>query len=71
MLWRVVTSRAREETTRILDHVDAGNPREAYCQFAVSWREALKDDRRHGGYAWREFNKDGTPKPTSPVEEGS
>lgn len=42
-------------TNDLLDHVDAGNTRKAYAQFAMTWEEALAQDRKTGGDAWRYF----------------
>lgn len=51
--------RAVESTTRqvekLLGHVAADDPRKAYFQFAMTWDEALADDRAHGGDASRYF----------------
>lgn len=41
--------RAREDARRNIEHVAAGNPRKAYYQFAMTWEEALAEDRKHGG----------------------
>lgn len=46
---------SRRTTERLLGHVKAGHPQEAYYQFAVTWDEALETDRDHGGEVWREF----------------
>jgi hypothetical protein len=43
---------AREEARRKIKHVVAGNPRKVYFQFAMTWEEALAEDREHGGTAW-------------------
>jgi hypothetical protein len=47
------------QITRILTHVRANNPREIYAQFAMTWQEALEEDRDHHGEAskmvdWKE-----------------
>jgi hypothetical protein len=47
--------RARENVRRTLGHVAAGNPRKAYFQFAMTWEEALEEDREHGGSVWQSF----------------
>lgn len=47
--------RARETVRRTIGHVAAGNPRKVYFQFAMTWEEALKKDRKHGGEAWQSF----------------
>ena len=39
----------RRQVSVLLEHVKAGNPREAYYQFALTWEEALRMDREHGG----------------------
>lgn len=36
---------ARERVVRILGHVDAGNPKAAYYQFAMTWEEAVANDK--------------------------
>lgn len=41
--------RARESVERILDHVNAGKPRYAYAQFALTWDDAVKKNRKHKG----------------------
>ncbi|MFG3439914.1 hypothetical protein ACGF0J_21925 [Nonomuraea sp. NPDC047897] len=46
--------RAREDARRLIVHVAAGNPRAAYHQFAMTWGEALAEDRKHGGTVWQE-----------------
>ncbi|MCW2768174.1 MAG: hypothetical protein JWO11_4133 [Nocardioides sp.] len=43
---------ARQTAGRHIDNVAAGEPRKSYAQFAMSWREALVEDRKHGGEAW-------------------
>jgi len=43
-----------------LANVDAGEPEKSYHQFAMTWAEALADDKTHGGEAHRHFNRDGT-----------
>jgi hypothetical protein len=42
-------ARVRERVTAIAGHVAAGEPRNAYFQFAMSWEEAQSADREHGG----------------------
>lgn len=44
--------RARENAERIVGLVEQGNPRAAYFQFAMTWEQALKEDREHGGECW-------------------
>lgn len=46
--------RARQDVRRTLGHVGAGEPRKAYCQFAMTWDEALAEDRENDGEVWRE-----------------
>lgn len=55
---------AREKVTLVA----AGDPRQVYFQFAMTWDEALAADRDHDGDAWREFGPDGQRLP-SPAEE--
>lgn len=50
---------ARRDARRLLGHVAAGNPRAAYFQFAMSWEEALAEDRKHHGTAWKEVGDRG------------
>lgn len=38
-----------------LGHVEGGRPEEAYYQFAMTWDEALENDRENGGEAWQQF----------------
>lgn len=45
----IETKRAREDAERIVGLVEAGNEREAYFQFAMTWDEAVALDREHGG----------------------
>lgn len=45
----VATTRARRDAARILDHIEAGRPRDAYSQFAMTWEQAVAMDREHGG----------------------
>lgn len=52
---------ARRTVNRLLDHVKADKPREAYYQFALTWSEALEMDRDHEGEAWREFRAADAP----------
>jgi hypothetical protein len=40
---------ARKDTQRVLDAVEAGEPRKVYHQFAMTYDEAVKLHRRHGG----------------------
>ncbi|MGI5161414.1 hypothetical protein [Microbispora sp. CA-102843] len=41
--------RARADARAILEHVEAGRPRRAYFQFAVTWDEAVAADRENDG----------------------
>lgn len=47
--------RARRNAKRLLEHVADGEPRRAYHQFAMTWDEALAEDREHHGDAWKYF----------------
>lgn len=51
--------RAREDARRQLGHVAGGNPRAAYYQFAMTWEEALDEDRKHRGTAWKKVRDGG------------
>ncbi|GIH95347.1 hypothetical protein ACFFMN_23585 [Planobispora siamensis] len=44
---------ARRNARETIAHVAAGRPRRAYYQFAMDWQEALTEDRRNGGQAWK------------------
>lgn len=44
----------RQRVERLLGFVKADQPRKAYYQFALTWSEALEEDREHGGDVWRE-----------------
>lgn len=46
---------ARRKARRLLDHVSAGVPEQAYHQLTLSWSEALARDREHGGEVWQQF----------------
>jgi hypothetical protein len=41
----------RERVRQHVAHVMADQPRTVYHQFAMSWEEALREDRRHDGEA--------------------
>lgn len=47
--------RERLVARKLVEHVAAGNAREAYYQFTMTWEEALADDREHGGDVWAVF----------------
>lgn len=51
--------RARRDVRRIIEHVAAGEPRRAYFQFTMTWDEALRIDREHGGDASAELLDEG------------
>ncbi len=55
--------RAAEDARRtagiLIGHVTAGTPEKAYYQFAMTWDEALRQDREHGGTAWADVHGDG------------
>lgn len=53
-----VAEDTRRSVEKILTHVSAGQPRKAYYQFAMTWKEALSYDREHGGEAWEEYDHD-------------
>lgn len=50
----IAAERAREDARRILAHVAVGQPERAYHQFAMSWEEALEEDRDHEGEVWND-----------------
>lgn len=43
---------ARRGTRETLAHVLAGEPRQVYCQFAMTFDEANGESREHGGEFW-------------------
>ncbi len=43
----------RRRVRQLLEHVAAGESRKAYYQFAMTWAEALEEDREHDGEVWR------------------
>lgn len=45
----LAVERARRDAERVLGHVEAGEPRKAYFQFAMTWDQAVAKDREHGG----------------------
>lgn len=49
--WRAeeAAEQARERTRAELDKVMSGNSRAAYFQFALTWEEAARMNREHGG----------------------
>lgn len=49
--------RRKQQIAEIVDHVAAGNAREAYHQFAMTWDEALASDREHDGEVWKEYGR--------------
>lgn len=57
---RFSPERARRAAKQILEHVASGEPRLAYHQFAMTWDEALREDRQHGGEAWEYFERAGS-----------
>lgn len=46
---------AGRSAKRQLGAVADGHPERAYHQFAMTWDEALRDDRDSGGNVWREW----------------
>ena len=59
----VAVERVRRDVRQNLGHIMEGNPRRAYSQFAMTWDEALAEDRKHGGEAWSAF------EPTPPSSD--
>lgn len=47
---------ARQSAREKIALVAAGETRRAYAQFAMTWDEALTQDRDHGGEAWSAFH---------------
>lgn len=52
--WFVDQAAARAKMTagRIVEDVVAGQEKRHYAQFALTFDEAIEDDKRHGGDAW-------------------
>lgn len=46
---------ARRRARETIDKVAAGNARDVYYQFVLTWEEALENDREHGGEAHDHF----------------
>ena len=67
MMWFVdlATERTRRDIGPVLEHVEAGEPEKAYHQFAMTWDEALKEDREGGGEVWGHFER------TEPAEDAT
>jgi hypothetical protein len=61
MVAEEAAERARRSVRDTIAKVNSGDPRAAYFQFTMTWEEALKDDREHGGDAWKDFDADGLP----------
>lgn len=59
----LATERTRRDIGGVLKHVEAGEPEKAYHQFAMTWDEALAEDREGGGEAWQHFER------TEPAED--
>jgi hypothetical protein len=53
----VAANRAREDARRAVGHVAAGEPNRVYHQFAMTWAEALENDRERGGTAHKELTE--------------
>lgn len=47
--------RRKQRVAEMVDQIAAGNAREVYHQFAMTWSEALASDREHEGEAWKEY----------------
>lgn len=45
----------RQRVRDTLRHVAANEPRKAYHQFAMTWEQALRKDREHGGRVWKDY----------------
>lgn len=45
---------ARERVAKILEAVQADEPRKVYYQFAMTFAEANEDSREHGGEWWQD-----------------
>lgn len=50
--------RARQEASRDIEYVIAGEPRHVYYQFTMTWEQALAEDRDHDGEVWKNFPED-------------
>jgi hypothetical protein len=51
----------RKRVTRLVEKVAAGEARQAYFQFTMTWDEALRQDREHDGEVWTQFPHDEVP----------
>lgn len=56
---------ARRRATDIMEKVAGDRAREVYAQFTMTWREALRDDRKHDGEVHKLF----TPRGERRAEE--
>lgn len=58
---------AERHVQLIVDKVGSGNARDIYCQFTMTWGEALEMDREHGGTVHRDFPaRPSEPAPNRP-----
>lgn len=57
MQWFVdlAVERTRRDVGRLLENVEGGTPEKVYHQFAMTWDEALEEDREHDGEAGQHF----------------
>lgn len=53
---RDAAQEARREITQRIELLVEKGPRHVYAQFAMTFQQALKDDKSHGGEAWAWFN---------------
>lgn len=53
----IAVERVRRDVRQNLGHIIEGNPRKIYAQFAMTWGEALAEDRKGGGEAWKHFQQ--------------
>lgn len=53
----IAVERVRRDVQQDLGHITEGNPRKVYFQFAMTWEEALVEDRKGGGEAWKHFHQ--------------
>lgn len=49
-------AQAETKIRRVVEAIDRGEQERVYYQFAMTWEEALRDDREHCGVASRDFD---------------
>jgi hypothetical protein len=51
----IAVENATRATKRIIEHVTTGDQAKVYHQFAMTWEEALTEDREHDGDAHKQI----------------